>query len=54
MVKKYMAIGYMILAAKTMKLDKETTAGLEILMQYFIDNSKEDEIIKAYEDFETA
>lgn len=45
------AIGYMILAAKDLGLDKEVISQLEENMKYFMDVKTESEAEKAYKEF---
>jgi len=45
------AIGYMILAAKALKLDKETIKQLEANMEHFMDMRTEEEAEETYNNF---
>lgn len=45
------AIGYMILAAKDLRLDKEIISQLVENMRYFMDVDTESEAEKAYREF---
>ena len=45
------AIGYMILAAKDLKLDKEVIRQLESNMKYFMDMRTEEEAEEVYNNF---
>lgn len=45
------AIGYMIMAAKSLGLDKKTINQLEASMKYHMDMRTEDEASRVYEEF---